>query len=257
MVRYGLTRQASGAPVSTAIAAEVGYAIGHAGDVNGGPSNGYPGLLVIPRFELGKRYNHYVFGADISANLRSSAVLLTNNQELHNEITAGVLAATTGSPLRFEATLRGAFNNAGLGAHTELLGGARWDFQYGEIFALAGPGFFSSPGTPVFRAMVGLALHTPEPAAPAAEPPPPPPAPAPAVESPPPPAPEPAVEPAPPAPEPAAEPPPPPPAEEPAAEPPPPPPKAEIKGGKIDIHEKVFFDTNKASVPESLLRPPG
>jgi hypothetical protein len=53
MVRYGLTRQASGAPISTAIAAEVGFPIDHAGDVNGGPSNGYPG--VIPRFEIGKR----------------------------------------------------------------------------------------------------------------------------------------------------------------------------------------------------------
>jgi OmpA-OmpF porin, OOP family len=313
MVRYGLTRQASGAPVNTALALDVGVPVDRVSDLDGNP-----GVTIAPRFEIGHRYERFVVGADVGANLRTHPVELTDNEKLHHEVTAGLMAATAGKPVRLEASLRGAFNKDGLGAHTELLGGVRWGFKYGELFALAGPGFFTSPGTPTVRGLVGLALHTPEPEAPAAEP-----------------APEPAPA--------AAEPPPPPPPPDPCSAgqahtpeqcpaldddgdgivngedrcptvkgiselqgcpavdtdgdgvadhkdrcptekglarydgcPAPdsdgdgitddedkcpdqpgiaelqgcPPARAEIKGGKIDIHEKVFFDTNKATVQQ-------
>ena len=155
MIRYGISRQASGAPVNTAVALDVGVPVDRVTDLDGDP-----GMTFAPRFEIGHRYERFVVGADVGANLRSSAVELTAGEKLHHEVTAGLLAATAGKPVRLEATLRGAFNADGLGAHSELLGGVRWGFKYGELFALAGPGFFTSPGTPTVRGLVGLALHT-------------------------------------------------------------------------------------------------
>lgn len=263
MLRLGLSRQADGSPVSTAVAFVAALPQHRGSDLDGDPK-----VFFVPRLELGRRFDGFLVAGNLGAIIRSRALDLTVGEKLRHELTAGLVAATTGAPLRLEASLRGAFNMDGLGAHGELLGGARLGVaRWLELFALAGPGFGESPGTPTFRALVGLALQTPEPIAKAAEPPPPPPpAPAPA-----------------PAPEPAPPPPPPPPPDPCAAgqahtpeqcpdldddgdgipnrldkcplvpgvaeyEGCPPPPRAEIKAGKIDIKEKVFFDTGTATL---------
>ncbi len=233
MARYGVTQQSEAMPLSSALALEAAFPVGVSNDLNGNPRPYF-----LPRVEVGHRTERFLVAADLGAALRPHAVSIPFSDELHDEITAGAVLATVRQPLRYEVSLRGAFNANGLGAHAELLGGARWAIRWFELYALAGPGFGSSPGTPTFRALVGLALFRPEEAPPApkqaAAPPP--------QEPPPPPPPPPKEEPPPPPPPPKEEPAPPPPAE-PAA-----PPKAEIKGEKIEIHEKVFFATGKSTI---------
>jgi outer membrane protein OmpA-like peptidoglycan-associated protein len=230
MLRLGITRQADGSPVSTAVAFEAAFPRNESSDLDGDPK-----VFFVPRLEVGHRFDGFLLAGNLGAIIRSDDLKLTVGEKLRHELTGGLVVATTGAPLRVEASLRGAFNADGLGAHGELLGGARYGFaRWLEVFALAGPGFGESPGTPTVRAMVGLALQSPEPAARAAEAPPPPPPPAPAPPPPPPPEPEPT--------------PPPPPPPPPEPPPPPPPARAELKAGKIDIREKVFFDTGKATL---------
>jgi outer membrane protein OmpA-like peptidoglycan-associated protein len=233
MVRWGALSQDAGGPFSLALAAEVAYPI----PARGSDVDGDPKVFFVPRVEVGRAYGGWLAAVNLGANLRTAPVKL-GDERLHSELTGGLVVATTGAPLRWEVSARGAGNLDGLGLHSELLGGVRYAFGPVELFGLAGPGFGEAPGTPTFRALIGLALAPA--AAPAAEAP----APPPPAEKPAPP-PPPAIEPSPPpAPPPAAEPPPPPPP--PAAEPP----RAELRGGKIDIHEKVFFDTGKDRIQE-------
>ncbi len=172
MFRYGITQQGESHAFSSAVAVEAGFPTSRIDDVDGSPRPYF-----LPRLELGHRTDSYLAAVDLGAALRPNSVGVPFSDKLHHEITAGAVLATVGRPARYEVSLRGAFNANGLGAHGELLGGARWQHRFVELYALAGPGFGNSPGTPTFRALVGVALFKPEeaPREAAAPPPPPPP----------------------------------------------------------------------------------
>jgi outer membrane protein OmpA-like peptidoglycan-associated protein len=166
MLRWGFASQERGAPVSAALAAEVAYPIRMgSSDVDGDPK-----VYFVPRLEVGRTYDSFLLAGNLGANVRTAPVKLGGDQRLHSELTGGVVVATTGAPLRWELSARGAANFDGLGGHGELLGGVRWALGAAELFALAGPGFGESPGTPTFRAVVGLALAPPPAAPPAPSP---------------------------------------------------------------------------------------
>jgi outer membrane protein OmpA-like peptidoglycan-associated protein len=153
MLRWGALSQEEGAPVSLALAAEVAYPIpARSEDVDGDPK-----VFFVPRLEVGRTLGGVLVAANVGANLRTAPVKL-GEERLHSELTGGAALASTGAPFRWELSARGAANMDGLGGHGELLGGARYALGPAELFALAGPGFGESPGTPTFRAVVGLAL---------------------------------------------------------------------------------------------------
>ncbi len=160
MLRWGFASQERGAPVSAALAGEVAYPIPAGGD----DVDGDPKVFFVPRLEIGRTSGRLLLAANVGAIVRTAPVKL-GDERLHSEITGGIVAATTGRPLRLELSARGAANFDDLGAHGELLGGVRWAIGPTELFALAGPGFGDSPGTPTFRAVVGLALVRDAPAA--------------------------------------------------------------------------------------------
>lgn len=169
-LRLGLLKQDGAKGVSAAIAldAQTGW-----GKLN--TYNGDEGYQLRPRIELGKRFDGFLVAANVGGIARKTAVKLTNGEKLDNELTAGLVWATTGTPVRAELSARGAFNTNGVSQSLELLGGLRWAAtDRFELWGLAGPGFLEAPGTPTFRAVVGLALHTPD-VKPAPPPPPPPP----------------------------------------------------------------------------------
>ncbi|WP_242395978.1 OmpA family protein [Anaeromyxobacter oryzisoli] len=286
-LRWGALGQDRGAPVNLA----VGLQVEPQWDDNVMAWGANRGWILAPHVEVGHRFGGFLLGADVGGRLRTEDAIFTNGERLSHEVLAGVVAATTGAPLRFELSARGAFNFDGLSQSAEVLGGARYAMGPAELYALAGPGFMEAPGTPTFRVLAGVAFATRRPTAPPAAAP----------------APQPAA-PAPVAAKPAVRPPPDPcapgqrhtPAQCPNLDDDgdgipngqdrcplqpgpaatkgcpdsdgdgipdlddkcptvkglpeyqgcPPPARAEIKKGKIDIKEKVFFDPGKASIQE-------
>ncbi|RKH10770.1 hypothetical protein D7V97_12965 [Corallococcus sp. CA053C] len=74
------------------------------------------------------------------------------------EVRVGALVATTGQGLRGELAVRSAFAGDMAQPSVEVLAGGRLPLPQGlELFALAGPGLGSTPGTPVARVLLGVA----------------------------------------------------------------------------------------------------
>jgi outer membrane protein OmpA-like peptidoglycan-associated protein len=153
MLRYGMTSERAGAPLASAIAVEVVFPWTDKVDYGG-----EKGFIIAPRLELGKTLGGGLrLMADAGGQFRTEDVKLTNGDKLSHEVLGGLGVATTGK-LRGELTARGAFNFDGLSQNVELLAGARYSFGEGEIYALGGPGFMESPGTPTYRGLIGFAF---------------------------------------------------------------------------------------------------
>jgi OmpA-OmpF porin, OOP family len=123
------------------------------------------GLSFVPRVSAGYSFGPARVGAELGATVRGAAVLSPTSSTVADEVgsqfTWGVVASTTRqlSIVRGELGLRGLVPFTRTGSSAELLAGARvslLDDQL-EVFALGGPGFGRTPGTPAFRAMLGVA----------------------------------------------------------------------------------------------------
>ncbi len=175
-LKWGFLRQEDGRPVSAAVAGDLLVNWGTVEAVAGNEN-----VAFTPRLEVGRRLGRVLVAAQGGGLLRTRGGVHIPaagkpGKDLHSEVLGGLALATADGPLRFEVSGRGAWNFDGLGQSYEALAGARWLFGVGEIFALGGPGFNLSPGTPLFRVLLGVALNLePEKPAPAAAPPPPPP----------------------------------------------------------------------------------
>lgn len=174
-VKWGFLRQDRGTPVSAAIAADVLLNWGTQEAVAGNET-----VAFTPRLELGRRFGSILLAAQGGGLVRTKRVTIPQvggvGKDLHSEILGGLAIATAEGPLRLEASGRGAWNFDGVGQSYEVLAGGRYLLGVGEIFLLGGPGFNVAPGTPLFRVLFGLALNfEPEKPAPAPPPPPPPP----------------------------------------------------------------------------------
>ena len=122
-----------------------------------------------PRLEIGHQFSGWVLGGQFGALVRSSPIRI-NNETIGSELSWGVVAVTTGRPLRFEGSLRGNIAERKLEQSLEALVGVRYQFcSHFEAFALGGPGFFKEPGTPMWRGVLGVA-YTGAPKAAAAAP---------------------------------------------------------------------------------------
>jgi OmpA-OmpF porin, OOP family len=178
-LKLGLLRQDDGAPLNAALAGDV--------LVPWGTQEGYGGTTdaeFTPRLEIGRHLGALAVGAMGGGLLRASKVSF-GTKTLQHEVFAGAVVATTEGVLRAELSGRGTFNFEGLGQNYEALAGLRLLLGAFEASALAGPGFQTSPGTPTWRALLALAYNStpqkaaPPPPPPAPPPPPPPPPPAP------------------------------------------------------------------------------
>ncbi|MFO0584950.1 MAG: OmpA family protein [Anaeromyxobacter sp.] len=202
------------------------------------------GIVARPHLEVGTKLGGLVVGLDAGFLYRQKAVDM-GPVTLQHEVTGGLVFATSGR-VRGELALRGGMNFDKLGSYGEALAGVRFRVAAFDAFVMGGPGIGDAPGTPRYRALLGLAWPTgdSEPARPAAAPAPYRPAPAvppPARATTPPP---PRAAPAPsqvPAPAPV----PPPPAPRPA-------PKAgaRLETGRIALEEKIQFEPKSARISE-------
>jgi outer membrane protein OmpA-like peptidoglycan-associated protein len=168
---WKLVQQGDGAPVNMAVGLDALAPWG-----SGQALAGNPQWYFAPRLEAGRRFDGFVIGAQAGLLVRERE-LSFGQATMSTEVQGGAVIATTGAPLRGELSVRGSYADFDIVRHMEVLAGARYQAGPWELFALAGPGFFEAPGSPVFRGLVGVAL-TGAPAAPK----PPPPAPPPVVD---------------------------------------------------------------------------
>lgn len=176
--RFGIVQQSDGAPVNIALAAEVWPTWGKRELLAKEPA-----LAAQIRGEVGKTFGNVLVGGQIGILDRETVDFGVTR--LQSEVQGGVVMALAKGPIRPEVSVRGAQPLGGGAAFGEALAGLRGVIGPIEAFVIGGPGFGNAPGTPQWRGLAGLALKfEPTPAAPAAAPPPPPPPPPPAPPAP-------------------------------------------------------------------------
>lgn len=132
-------------------------------------------VSVMPRVGAARRFDWLRLGLEVGGWIRSNQALspsaATITDELGSQLDLGVVASTVGPKLRGELSVRTAFLFSRAPANLELMAGVRYPLGPIELYALGGPGFGVTPGTPLFRVLLGLAWggqwkSAPPPAAP-------------------------------------------------------------------------------------------
>lgn len=170
-LRVGLLSQSS-APVDLAVELGAGLPVGEAAALSRDTGPRY-----TPRLMLGRTFEGFRAGLEASMLFRPAYSFPegTLRDQLGDQVRLGASITTLGNGVRGELALRAALPLAREPQALELLFGGRLPLAEGaELFGLIGPGFGAGPGTPNFRALLGLALgeagyrcvpggkHTPE-----------------------------------------------------------------------------------------------
>ncbi|MCP3140225.1 OmpA family protein [Pyxidicoccus sp. QH1ED-7-1] len=157
--RYSVLRREEGAPVSLAVGLDVGLPGGRASAF--GRQEHWAGFQFLPRVSFGREVGMFALGASVGARVRSKEV--EPGREVGTELEQGLMVATRGDGLRGELALQVAESLVEPDVAVELLGGVRLPIGHGfELNALAGHGFTDIPGTPSWRAGLGIAwAHNP------------------------------------------------------------------------------------------------
>jgi hypothetical protein len=170
--RASLLAEERGQPVDLTGALVVRLPLGSAEALAREPGAGF---AVTPRLGVGRKVGFVRVGGEVGATLREATTLTLNPIEAADEVGSqldmALAVSTTSGALRGELTVRGVVPFTAAPPSLEVLAGARLALLGGqiELLALAGPGLGKTPGTPAFRAVLGLAWM---PTAPTAPPPP-------------------------------------------------------------------------------------
>lgn len=119
------------------------------------------GLAFAPKLGLGRAFGPVRVGAEVGALLRGAQVLSPASTLIKDEVGSqfsGALAlSTVGLPVNGEVTWRLSAPFTATALSSELLFAVRWaPLKQLELSALGGPGFGKAPGTPQFRALLGV-----------------------------------------------------------------------------------------------------
>ena len=145
-------QERNGAPVDFGVTLAVGIPLGATGSLTSEP---YVTGQVIAG--AARTVGPVRIALDLGAHLRADRTIAVNDV-IGSRLLGGLGVSTINGPLRGEVSLRGFIPLAGESVSAELLGGARYSFGDFEVFGLAGPGIGNAPGTPAFRALVGVSF---------------------------------------------------------------------------------------------------
>jgi outer membrane protein OmpA-like peptidoglycan-associated protein len=154
--RLGLLAQQREAPLDLALELGVGLPVGSVDTLSRDGS-----VRLEPKLMLGRRFGGLRAGVEGGVLVRPSVMVGGEEAEdvLGSEVRLGAVVATTGPGLRGELNLRGVLPLGGQPRSMELLAGLRLPLsERVEAYALGGPGFGDTLGTPTFRALLGVAL---------------------------------------------------------------------------------------------------
>lgn len=162
-LRAAPIQQRRGAPLDVAVGAMLGLPVGSAASLTSDSA-----FSVLPGLSLGRDLRRadgaglLRVGGDLSALVRPSRTLTVGGAtaaQVGNRFSVGLLLSTLGDGLRGELSGRLDVPLVSKGLSGELWAGVRYTLlELLELYAVGGPGFGSSPGTPTFRVMAGLAL---------------------------------------------------------------------------------------------------
>jgi OmpA-OmpF porin, OOP family len=148
-VRYQLLRSNDGAPFDLAAGLGIGLPVGS--DSAFGRN---PGLSVMPKLMGSRGFLHLLGSAEVGALIRPGSPVGT--QALGSHVSLGAAVSTLGPSWRGELSIHSAISLTQLPVSFEVRAGPRYPVSSSfDLFALAGLGFGSAPGTPNFRLMVG------------------------------------------------------------------------------------------------------
>ncbi|WNG16628.1 OmpA family protein [Cystobacter fuscus] len=154
--RLGLLAQQREAPLDLALELGVGLPVGSVDTLSRDGS-----VRLEPKLMLGRRFGGLRAGVEGSVLVRPSVMVGGEEVEdvLGSEVRLGAAVSTTGPGLRGELNLRGVLPLGGQPQSMELLAGLRLPLsERVEAYALGGPGFGDTLGTPTFRVLLGVAL---------------------------------------------------------------------------------------------------
>lgn len=160
--RVAFLRQDRGRPLDLGLLLGLTLPLGTAAALTKDPGLG---LAFMPRVQAGYSFGPVRLGADVGVTVRGSEALSPTStviiDEVGSQFAFGLAVSTTRAlnVIRGEVGLRGLVPFTKSGASVEVLAGARAAFlenEQLEVFLLAGPGIGRTPGTPAFRAMLGV-----------------------------------------------------------------------------------------------------
>ncbi|MFL5348870.1 MAG: OmpA family protein [Hyalangium sp.] len=156
--RVGLISQQAGAWGDLAVEMDVGAPMGNAAGFARDA-----GLRYASRVMMGRRFGWFRAALDTRLMVRPVIRPITDRDlardAFGNEAQAGLALAMVGRRMRWELDLRGTVPLVKQSSSVELLAGPRFLVNPSmELFALAGVGSGSAPGTPLFRVLLGMAF---------------------------------------------------------------------------------------------------
>lgn len=159
--RFGLFRERDQAPLDLGLTLMVGLPVGSPAALTSDGS-----VSAALAVGAGRTFGPIRLAAEVGGLWRPSTALLAGlsagaSETVGSRLTFGLGASTTGSGLRGEVSARGLLALTNQPFSAEVLAGVRYPIESVELFALAGPGFGNAPGTPVVRALVGVAFGGP------------------------------------------------------------------------------------------------
>jgi OmpA-OmpF porin, OOP family len=159
--RLGLLSQEDDQPVDLSLGAQVGLPVGSATAL---ARDGAP--RINPSLMVGRRFGSLRAGLEAGVVVRSTSVLVEDfniQDEVGTELRVGAVLASMGEGIRGELNLIGSVPFSRTGGTVEALAGARMPVGSKlEAYGLAGVAVGEAPGTPTFRALLGVAYgHTP------------------------------------------------------------------------------------------------
>jgi hypothetical protein len=160
-LRLGLLAERNADPVDLSVGAQVGLPVGSAAALARDSS-----LRTIPSIMVGRRFGFLRAGLDAGLSLRATTTLSEDENiqdEVGSALRLGAVVATTGEGLRGELNVIASVPLQRESSAIEALAGLRLPMSERlEAYALAGLGLGDAPGTPAFRALLGVAyLYTP------------------------------------------------------------------------------------------------
>lgn len=160
--RVGLLSQRRNAPVDLAVELGLGLPIGGVDTLSRDRS-----VRFSPKVMVGRRFGRVRAGLEAGALVRPTTTLIEDQNvqdEVGSEVRLGAVLATTGSGPRGELNVRGTLPLTHQPKSLELLLGLRLPLGRSlEAYALGGPGFGDTPGTPSFRVLLGVSFGGAEP----------------------------------------------------------------------------------------------
>lgn len=158
--RFAFLRQDGGRPLDLAAQVALGVPLGSAGALTKDPGVGLAGRVQVG---AGRAFAGVVrVGAEVGVLLRGWQDLTPQSAAVNDEVGSGLLAglavSSVGQALRGEVSFRGMVPFTATVASAELLFALRSSFLGAfDVSVFGGPGLGRAPGTPAFRAGLGLA----------------------------------------------------------------------------------------------------